>query len=197
MGTAVPAELYATTYIAGRAAAWGGDRRGDAQTFLRMVRWPDLPHPFSPTGKYWDMYYPDDVPVPGAFARNDRTPPPHDIGTMILEFAQIAYAWGMQGRDLFRQEAREVAFVQYAHKKGMDEIGIPLNIRAVHNVRVALTILQDMAWGELYDLESHPGEFLNLWDDPAQAHQKARPMEWLIRAALAHVDRSPMPTGRA
>jgi arylsulfatase A-like enzyme len=310
--TAVPAELYSTTYIAERAAAWIEAHEDDDAPFFLMVSWPDPHHPFNPPGKYWDMYDPDDMPVPEAFTRNDWTPPPHvagvlttrdkgeanlkgmnavgcsareaqeaqaltcgmitmiddavgevrqalntsgrandtvqifttdhgdhlgdhqllfkgaeqyeqitrvpfiwsdpkqpgglrsnalgqthDIGTSILERAHIESAWGMQGRDLFGEDQRSAAFIQYAHQKDMDQIGLPPNIHSVRDDQFRLSVLQDMEWGELYDLSSDPGEFTNLWDDPAYAAEKARLMEQLIRAELAHVDRSPMPTGRA
>jgi arylsulfatase A-like enzyme len=121
----------------------------------------------------------------------------HDIGTTILERAQIETAWGMQGGDLCAGATRDAAFIQYAHQKEMDEIGVPPNIHTIRDGRFRLSVLQDMDWGELYDLDADPGEFRNLWNDPAHAGDKARLMECLIRAELAHVDRSPMPTGRA
>lgn len=99
----------------------------------------------------------------------------HDIGTAIPEPAQIKYAWGMQRRDLFGQTACKVAFIRYAHQKEMDEIGIPPNSHAVRDARFRLSVLQDMAWGELYDLETDPGALRNLRDDPVHAHNKARP----------------------
>ena len=48
---------------------------GDEPFFL-MVSFPDPHHPFNPPGKYWDMYKPEQFPVPEAFRRNDWTPPP-------------------------------------------------------------------------------------------------------------------------
>ena len=310
--TAVPPELYSTTYIAERAAAFIEDHKASDKPFFLMVSWPDPHHPFNPPGKYWGMYDPGDFPVPEAFARNDWTPPPHvagvlatrkqgranlggmnavgcsareaqeaqaltcgmitmiddavgrvgaalgesgragetveifttdhgdhlgdhrllfkgaeqyeqithvpliwadpegpqggrsrvigqthDIGATILERARIEGAWGMQGRDLFGTPAREAAYIQYAHQKPMDGLGTPPNINSVNDGRFRLSVLHGMDWGELYDRQADPGEFLNLWDDAGYAAEKARLMEMLVRAQLAHVDRTPMPTGRA
>ncbi|MEM8704327.1 MAG: sulfatase-like hydrolase/transferase [Pseudomonadota bacterium] len=310
--TAVPAELYSTTFIAERAAAFIKDHSDHDQPFFLMVSWPDPHHPFNPPGKYWDMYDPDDFTVPDAFKRNDWAPPAHvsgvhtvrangkanlngmnavgcsareaqeaqaltcgmitmiddavghvqaalaeslscsntveifttdhgdhlgdhrllfkgaeqyeqitrvpflwadpqkpvgtrddrigqthDIGATILERARIECAWGMQGRDLFSSEPRDAAFIQYAHQKDMDEIGLPPNIHTIRDTRFRLSVLQGLEWGELYDLQADPGEFNNLWNDAAYQHIKASLLENLVRAELAHVDRSPMPTARA
>lgn len=64
--TAVPEELYPTRYIQDRAVDWLTSyetRRNEAPFFL-MVSFPDPHHPFTPPGKYWDMYRPEDMPLP-------------------------------------------------------------------------------------------------------------------------------------
>lgn len=50
-------------------------RRGNPTPFFLMVSFPDPHHPFTPPGKYWDMYRPEDMPVPSAYAANDWDPP--------------------------------------------------------------------------------------------------------------------------
>ena len=66
--TAIPAELYATSFIGDRAQAWLQDADADAPFFL-MVSFPDPHHPFNPPGKYWDMYKPEQFPPPEAFSQ--------------------------------------------------------------------------------------------------------------------------------
>jgi arylsulfatase A-like enzyme len=72
--TAIPAELYATAFLGERACAYLDAADRDAPFFL-MVSFPDPHHPFNPPGKYWDLYKPEQFPVPEAFRRNDWTPP--------------------------------------------------------------------------------------------------------------------------
>ncbi len=77
--TAIPEELYSTAFIGDRASAFlqsMKDRKNE-QPFYLMVSFPDPHHPFNPPGKYWDMYKPEQFPVPEAFQRNDWEPPPH------------------------------------------------------------------------------------------------------------------------
>lgn len=72
--TAVPEELYSTTWIAERAKTWLAERVQDDAPFFLQMSFPDPHHPFTPPGKYWDMYDPADIPLPGSFGRSE-TPP--------------------------------------------------------------------------------------------------------------------------
>jgi len=102
--TAVPAELYSTTYIAERAEAWLKSRADSDRPFFLMVSWPDPHHPFNPPGRYWDMYDPDDMEVPEAFSRNDWMPPAHVSG--VLETREKGQA-NLQGMNTIGCSARE------------------------------------------------------------------------------------------
>ena len=63
--------------------------------------------------------------------------------------------------------------------------------------RWRLSMFDGAEWGELYDLDKDPGEFMNLWDDRAHFAQRAVLIEALARQEIAAVDRVPMPTGHA
>jgi arylsulfatase A-like enzyme len=73
--TAIPEELYATAFIGDSACEYLDAAKDDDDPFFLMVSFPDPHHPFNPPGKYWDMYKPEQFPVPEAFSRNDWTPP--------------------------------------------------------------------------------------------------------------------------
>ncbi len=72
--TALPEALYPTSYVGEQALAFLED--ADDRPFLLLVSFPDPHHPFTPPGRYFDMYDPADIPLPASFghptrARND------------------------------------------------------------------------------------------------------------------------------
>ena len=73
--TKLPEEYYSTSYIADRASAWIKAREGNPNPFFLMVSFPDPHHPFTPPGKYWDMFNPQKMPVPEAYTIDDWDPP--------------------------------------------------------------------------------------------------------------------------
>lgn len=72
--TAVPEELYSTSWIADRSAAWIKDRASDDAPFFLQMSFPDPHHPFTPPGKYWDMYDPHDITLPASFGKGNLPP---------------------------------------------------------------------------------------------------------------------------
>jgi arylsulfatase A-like enzyme len=315
--TQIPAELYATSFLGERACAYLEQAGGDAPFFL-MVSFPDPHHPFNPPGKYWDMYKPEQFPVPEAYLRNDWTPPAlvsniikeretgqanltgmntigisareaqearaltagmiaciddaiggvlaaldrnrsrddtvviftsdhgdhlgdhrlmlkgaeqyqsivrvpfiwadpqassqakrtdafastMDIGATVLDRARIEPASGMQAKSLLPAiergaAVREAVFIQYDHQISSPGTDVPARVHSLIDGRHRISVFHGTGWGELYDLASDPGEFDNLWDDPAHAKTRARMTERLLAAEIEHVDRVPLPTRRA
>ena len=67
--TRIPEELYPTSYIAEEAVSFL-DHHADGmneQPFFLKVSFPDPHHPFTPPGRYWDMYDPDEIELPESF----------------------------------------------------------------------------------------------------------------------------------
>jgi arylsulfatase A-like enzyme len=75
--TALPEDLYPTAYVGEEACAFL--EAADDRPFLLVVSFPDPHHPFTPPGRYFDMYDPASIPLPESFdhptrARNDLPP---------------------------------------------------------------------------------------------------------------------------
>ena len=85
--TAVPEELYPSSYITEKSLEYLENHAANNMDdpFFMMMSYPDPHHPFTPPGKYWDMYKPEDMPVPDSFFSNTR--PPQSV------------AWAHQRRD--------------------------------------------------------------------------------------------------
>lgn len=64
--TGVPEEWYPTTFVADRTSATIERYATDApdRPFFIQCSFPDPHHPFTPPGRYWDMYDPDDMTAP-------------------------------------------------------------------------------------------------------------------------------------
>jgi len=107
--TAVPEELYPTTYIADKACDYLDSLAGDdpSRPFFAMVSFPDPHHPFTPPGKYWDMYDPADMTLPPSFFVNRESMPPHVRWVHQQRAAGIAPASPQTVFAVDEREARE------------------------------------------------------------------------------------------
>ncbi len=75
--TAVPVELYPSTWVGERTAAEIRAAAGGGRPFFVHASWPDPHHPFTPPGDYWQMYEPDGMPLPESFEDPHRRSMPH------------------------------------------------------------------------------------------------------------------------
>lgn len=72
--TPIPEELYPTSYVAEKSCEWI-DRYaagGRGRPFFLMASFPDPHHPFTPPGRYWSMYRPQDMALPPSFDHGNR-----------------------------------------------------------------------------------------------------------------------------
>jgi arylsulfatase A-like enzyme len=74
--TRVPEALYPTRYIAERTCDALANCAADAQPFFIQCSFPDPHHPFTPPGRYWDQYRPQDMQLPASFHAPLIDPPP-------------------------------------------------------------------------------------------------------------------------
>lgn len=67
--TAMPEALYPSTWIGEHSCDWlrTHARCAPDQPFFLQVSFPDPHHPFTPPGRFWDLYRPEDVSLPASF----------------------------------------------------------------------------------------------------------------------------------
>ncbi|MEX0729631.1 MAG: sulfatase-like hydrolase/transferase [Aquisalimonadaceae bacterium] len=106
--TAMPEELYPTHYIVERSLAyldrhaqWGGE-----QPFFLKLSFPDPHHPFTPPGRYWDMYRPEDMVLPESFHPGQGYNPPPTV-RHAHDNQDKANREGMMAFAINEREARE------------------------------------------------------------------------------------------
>ena len=72
--TAMPEELYSTSYVKDCAKKYLSDEARQEKPFFSFVSFPDPHHPFNPPGKYWGMHKPEDMVLPENFDDSEDAP---------------------------------------------------------------------------------------------------------------------------
>jgi len=75
--SALPEELYPTAYVTERSIARLEEMAAIGDPFLLLASYPDPHHPFTPPGRYYGMYDPDDMDLPRTFDDPHDNAPPH------------------------------------------------------------------------------------------------------------------------
>ncbi|KAB7619515.1 sulfatase [Alkalilimnicola sp. S0819] len=106
--TAVPEELYPTRYVLEKSRNYlrRHARWNTGQPFFLKVSFPDPHHPFTPPGKYWDMYRPEDMTLPASFHPQGAYNPPPTV-RHCHEEEPGKRAQGMMAFAVNEREARE------------------------------------------------------------------------------------------
>src|SRR6267142_1809460 len=77
--TRMPEALYPTAYVAERTMMYLENyaRTDRSRPFYLQCSFPDPHHPFTPPGRYWDMYDPETIRLASSFHAGERAIPPH------------------------------------------------------------------------------------------------------------------------
>ena len=70
----MPEELYSTAWIADRTEHFLSEQADSDEPFFLQMSFPDPHHPFTPPGRYWDMYDPDAIELPASFDKGVLPP---------------------------------------------------------------------------------------------------------------------------
>ena len=119
--TRVPEELYPNAWITAETIRTMQDSVRDGRPFYIQCSYPDPHHPFTPPGKYWDMYKPEDVPLPHSYAATHRNPPPHLAWNWAAREAGTGFKSGQPAFACTEREAREAIALNYGTISQIDD----------------------------------------------------------------------------
>ena len=116
----IPEELYSSGYVAERTVAFLESHAGSGrrQPFFLQMAFPDPHYPFTPPGRYWDMYDLEAVALPASF---DADSP------MMVAGLKAAHREGRASREWHApfavdpREAREIIALTYGMISMIDD----------------------------------------------------------------------------
>ena len=122
--TRIPEELYPTTFVAERTMDYleTYSRADQTQPFFIQCSFPDPHHPFTPPGKYWDMYDPRTISLPSSFNSGERPIPPHLQRLYEERTLNKSNRDGQRTFAITEREAREAIALTYGMITMIDEV---------------------------------------------------------------------------
>lgn len=119
--TRVPEALYPSAYIADQACAMLDGFAQSGQPFFLQCSFADPHHPFTPPGRYWDMFRPDDMPLPETFHAPLHDAPPALAWLREQRRAQPHFKPGYGAFACTPQEAREALALNHGSLACIDD----------------------------------------------------------------------------
>ncbi len=122
-----------------------------------------------------------------------------DIGTSILERANIEAPHGMQGQPLSVAggSGRDCVLIQYDSQRPQGVFGEQPRALTLIQDQWRLTLYLGECRNELFDLAEDPGEMRNLWDSPDHAEIRHQLVQRLAEEQMAVMDSAPLPVAEA
>jgi arylsulfatase A-like enzyme len=122
----LPEELYSTTFVKENTIDFFkrfAEGQYSKRNFFVFCSFPDPHHPFSPPGKYFDMYKPEDVILPKSFYDN------HENSSKFNKkhYNELIKSEGTEKnifpipRDVTEEEAKQVIAASYGMEKMIDD----------------------------------------------------------------------------
>ena len=121
--TAIPEELYPSAFVAEQTIKYleNYSRSDRSQPFFLQCSFPDPHHPFTPPGRYWDMYNPQEIPLPESFNSGERPIVPHLRRLYQERAAEQANKDGQRTFAVTEREVREATALTYGMISMIDD----------------------------------------------------------------------------
>lgn len=119
--TRVPEELHPTRFIAEQSCAVLAELALRDAPFFLQCSFPDPHHPFTPPGRYWDMFRPDEVSLPSTFGAELVDPPPPLQYLRAQRSTNPAFRPAYGSFACTEQEAREAIALNHGNLANIDD----------------------------------------------------------------------------
>lgn len=119
--TRVPEALYPSAYIAEQACAMLDGFAQSDQPFFLQCSFPDPHHPFTPPGRFWDLFRPEDMPLPATFDAPLHDAPPAIAWLREQRRSNPDFRPGYGAFACTPQEAREALALNHGSLACIDE----------------------------------------------------------------------------
>ena len=133
--TRCPEELYPTAWVTDQTISIMRNSVSDGKPFFIQCSYPDPHHPFTPPGRYWDMYRPEDVELPASFHGAHRGAPPHLLALHAQRDAGKAVKHTPALFACSEREAREAIALNYGNIACIDA-GVGRLIAAIEQLGI-------------------------------------------------------------
>jgi arylsulfatase A-like enzyme len=200
--TRVPEEDYPTAWIADRAI----DRlrevaQGDKPFFLHCS-FPDPHHPYTPPGRYWSMYSPDEVPAPPSFHAEHRNLPPsvqwlrdqREAGTAVKNTQALFACTEREAREAIALNYGSISFIDDSIGRVLAELQ---RLGLDENTVVIFTADHGDYMGDHQMLLKGPVHYRGLIRIPFIWHDPMRPSAGVSAALTQSIDIAPTILDRA
>lgn len=119
--TRVPEELYPTRWIADRTIERLAASAADGRPFFVQCSFPDPHHPYTPPGRWWEAYRPQDVALPASFGARGADAPAPLQALREAAAAGRARKGGYAAFACTEQEAREAIALNHGNLGCIDD----------------------------------------------------------------------------
>jgi len=151
----IPEELYSTTFVKENTIDFlkrFAEGKVLKENFFTFCSFPDPHHPFSPPGKYFDMYKPEDVLLPNSFNDTHEKSPEFMKKHYVETVNSDGTVKGLfpNPKDVTELEAKRVIAASYGMEKMMDDaVGEILNVLEETGLAENTVIIYTTDHGEL------------------------------------------------
>jgi arylsulfatase A-like enzyme len=178
--TRVPEECSTTSWIANETIERLRKYAATPAPFFLQCSFPDPHHPFTPPGRFWDMYRPEEVDLPESF-HGSPNPPPHVAWLRAQRDAGEAVKRTPAAFACNEREAREAIALNYGSITHIDE-----SIGRVMRELESLGLADDTVVIFMSDHGDYLGDHQLLLKGPVHYQSLIRtPFIWVDRAAPA------------